>query len=249
MSIQQEKFKEIANAIRSKTGEMGLIKPADFADKVDEVYEAGKQSEYDNFWDVYQQNGERNDYKNAFGGLSWNATTFKPKYDINPTGSAYMMFANWGVQNLAQLIKNSGIKIDYSGVTQTTLMFYLGGISDVGTVDLTGASTLQQCFYGCYNLRNIHLILRETGNQSFSNPFYSNPELVTLTIEGVIGRNGFDVSGSTKLSPKSVSGIVKALKDYSGSSSTYTITLGTTNLAKLTNAEKVTATQKGWTLA
>jgi hypothetical protein len=43
--------------------------------------------------------------------------------------------------------------------------------------------------------------------------------------------------------------VINILKDYSGSGTTYTLTLGSTNLAKLTDAEKAIATEKGWTLA
>jgi hypothetical protein len=32
----------------------------------DEVYDAGKQAEYDAFWDVFQNNGNRTDYARAF---------------------------------------------------------------------------------------------------------------------------------------------------------------------------------------
>lgn len=45
--------------------------------------------------------------------------------------------------------------------------------------------------------------------------------------------------------------VLDALYDYAaeGSTNTYTLTLGTTNLAKLTDEEKAIATNKGWTLA
>ena len=48
----------------------------------DDVYEAGKKSQYDEFWDVYQTNGRRTDYKYAFAGIGWTAANFYPKYDI-----------------------------------------------------------------------------------------------------------------------------------------------------------------------
>jgi uncharacterized protein YndB with AHSA1/START domain len=43
--------------------------------------------------------------------------------------------------------------------------------------------------------------------------------------------------------------IIGCLSDYSGSGTTHTCTIGTANLAKLTDAEKAIATEKGWTLA
>ena len=52
----------------------------------------------------------------------------------------------------------------------------------------------------------------------------------------------------TFVSMEELNSIINALKDYSGSGKTYTCTLGATNLAKLTDAEKAIATEKGWTL-
>lgn len=60
------------------------IEPA--TDVYDEGYvegeEAGRQSEYDRFWDAYQQNGNRTSYFCAFAGACWTPETFKPKYPI-----------------------------------------------------------------------------------------------------------------------------------------------------------------------
>ena len=50
MSVQQEKFTEIADAIRAKTGETDLIKPSEFAGKVKDVYDAGAKNELLRFW-------------------------------------------------------------------------------------------------------------------------------------------------------------------------------------------------------
>lgn len=41
----------------------------------------GMQTEYDRFWDSFQSNGNRNNYRFAF--YSWNDATYKPKYPIN----------------------------------------------------------------------------------------------------------------------------------------------------------------------
>jgi hypothetical protein len=45
--------------------------------------------------------------------------------------------------------------------------------------------------------------------------------------------------------------IINTLNDYSTYTGTtvFKVTLGSTNLAKLTDAEKAIATEKGWTLA
>lgn len=56
----------------------------------------------------------------------------------------------------------------------------------------------------------------------------------------------FDLSSSTKFTE---SALVEVLNNLATVTSTKTLTLGATNLAKLTDAEKKIATDKGWTLA
>ena len=51
------------------------------------VYDAGKQAEYDRFWDEYQKNGTRTNYYYAFAGSGWNTKTYAPKYPIILDGS------------------------------------------------------------------------------------------------------------------------------------------------------------------
>lgn len=56
------------------------IEPA--TDVYNEGLEEGRKTEYDRFWDAYQQNGNRTSYFCAFAGSCWTPETFKPKYPI-----------------------------------------------------------------------------------------------------------------------------------------------------------------------
>ena len=85
---------------------------------------------------------------------------------------------------------------------------------------------------------------KETG---YSGTFGGCKALENLLVHGTIGQNGFNVSQSTKLTHDSLMSIINALE--AKTEGTWTVTLGATNLAKLTDAEKAIATQKGWTLA
>lgn len=88
------------------------------------------------------------------------------------------------------------------------------------------------------------IICDKTAN--VKNLFYRCTALKNVTFEGEIGY-GFDVSDSTAITHDSLMSIINALETKT--SGTHTMTFGSTNLAKLTDAEKALATQKGWTLA
>ena len=49
---------------------------------------AGKQSEYDRFWDAFQNKGERTVYWYGFSGYGWTNDTLCPKYPITFSESA-----------------------------------------------------------------------------------------------------------------------------------------------------------------
>jgi hypothetical protein len=70
-------------------------------------------------------------------------------------------------------------------------------------------------------------------------------------MDGAIGQNGFDVHWSTKLTHDSLMSIINHLSDKSSDTSgtTWTITLGTENIAKLTDDEIAIAEAKGWEVA
>ena len=57
------------------------------AENEQKIYDKGKQDEYDRFWDLYQDYGNRRSYRHAFAGYGWTVDTFKPKYKMTPIGS------------------------------------------------------------------------------------------------------------------------------------------------------------------
>lgn len=241
MSIQQQKFKEIADKIREKTGETELIKPSEFASKIEDVYVAGqnaggggsdaptyeqgvadgKQAEYDRFWDAYQESGNRSVYQYAFS--SWTDDVYDPKYPINISVST-----NTGNAFNASKITNTLVPITASCQTLITLFSNSTALVTVPHFDVTNVTKLiDRCFSSCNNLTN-------------------------LTMVGSINANGFDVSPCKKLTHDSLMSIIKALADKTTDTSgtEWVCKLGEDNLNKLTDAEKAIATdEKGWVLS
>lgn len=254
MSVN-EKMTAIANAIRSKTGGTEKLDLDKIATGVNDVYEAGKKDEYDRFWDAYQKNGTRRSYANAFNGNGFDFSNFYPKYDIVPT-SANQLFYAWQTAgegqtetSLKKRLEECGVRLDISQVTSGAQMFQYGYcLTELPTIDVSSWTSGNQVFEECRALVTIEkLIVTET--VTMTRWFHSCSALENILFEGTIGTNGLNLSYSKKLTHDSLMSVINALKDYSGTSTTRTVTLGDENLAKLTDAEKKIATNKGWTLA
>ena len=230
------------------------------AENTPKVYDAGyskgtaegySQAESD-FWDAFTNSGKRTFYEYGFYGTQFEY--IRTPYKIASKSRPLYMFRGCG--KLKAIEKNY---IDLSGCSVTSqkadtngwystfyLCYELEIVEDVGMA----AGGYYYTFNRCNNLHTIE-ILRVLETTRFEAVFTDCFALENLTIEGTIGQNGFNVSYSTKLSHDSLMSIITALKDYSADTSgtQWVVTIGTTNLNKLTDAEKAIATQKGWTLA
>lgn len=236
LTAQEEKLAELSAILDKKV------------DGYDSGFEDGKKAEHDAFWDVYQNNGKRTAYYYAF--RYWDDTILRPKYDIKPVGDNDSIFREIkGITDFEQWQKDCGIVVDFSKVTSINDGFYGSSFESFGVLNFSKVSTMNFCFMSS-KTKIIEKIKLPTDKKiTFNKAFDNASNLEEIRFEGLIDNNGLDFQWSTKLSHDSLMSIINALKDYSGSGTAYTVTLGTTNLAKLTDAEKLIATQKGWTLA
>lgn len=223
-----------------------------FEDGGRESFELGKKAQYDEFWDTYQRNGKRKNYSNAF--KYWRPQNFYPKYDIRPTESMSEIFSNFGAQEIIEQfdlearLQECGVVLDCSKTTNLNSLFWSSSITRVGTIDTRNVSSMSTVFSSCSYLKTIEkVILKNDGSQTFSSTFSYCALLENLTIEGLIGKNGFDMKNSPRLTHESLMSIINALQDKTGTSgTTWTITLGSTNIAKLTQEELDIIETKGW---
>lgn len=95
-------------------------------------------------------------------------------------------------------------------------------LTTVSQLDATKVSTANRTMYNCRALKNLGGFL----NLSVS----------------------LDLQSSTLLTVESLMNVINNLKDLTGGTA-QTLTLGTTNLAKLTDEQKAVATNKNWVLA
>jgi hypothetical protein len=215
----------------------------------DEVFDVGKQAEYDAFWDNYQGiKGNATYYSHRFAGTGWSDHTFKPKYNIRVVGLADRMFRMAGYLNLRQRLLDCGVVLDTSQGTSFQYAFANGSITALPKLDFSSATKLESTFSSSTKLTYIEeMVVHE--NLSYYSPFGGCTSLEHLIVTGTIGQNGFDVS-PCPLDYESLTSIKNALADKSGDTSgtSWVITVGSDNKAKYTEEDKDEILQKGWVL-
>lgn len=213
-------FVSVCETVREKTGNTETIKSGELPAKVDDVFTAGKKSEYDRIWDGIQEHGQRTVYHYGFSN-TWDSDTFKPKYDMKPTDARYMFYNNKANVDLRDLLNRQGIVLDLSDVSYNMFgyMFASSKFTALPTVDLRGcttSSTNNGIFGWTHNLHTIDaIILEDDGSTVIGTSWFSTADaLKNLVIVGLIG-NSIDFSYSP-LSPESMKSVITHLKNYAG---------------------------------
>lgn len=106
-------------------------------------------------------------------------------------------------------------------------------------------------FANCTNLKTVSLsntitVMGET--DPYYNSFYQCSGLEFITLEENFNANYINFSSSTLYSVETIVSWLEALADRTGQTA-YTLTIGTTNINKLTAEQKAIATNKNWNLA
>ena len=217
------------------------------AENEQKVFNAGVKSERDRFWDAFQQNGTRVKYGYAFN--LWNPDNFYPKYDIKPEGDvAYFARDMIGTPiDLVERLNECGVTMDFSNCTRVTYLFYQSKFSHIPELDLRNTGTSSGELLFGKDVITVDKIILTAEGQSMKNTFGYCSGLENVVIEGTI-TVGFDVHWSTNLTHDSLMSLLNALKDYSddASGTAHTVTVGETNLAKLSEEDLKIATDKGW---
>jgi hypothetical protein len=249
-------YKDIASKIREKTASEGLIYPEEMSAKVGEVYESGvaqgRSEEWNEFWDNFQDYGNRINYNYGLAGYGFTANNFYPKYDIKPEGYQANIFYAWNdIEkriNLKQRLEECGVILDTSKATNISSMFaysFLGTIPTIDCTSLSGDSTgVFSHTYG--RVTEIEkIITKET--VTYRN-WFINTNLNEIRFEGVIG-NDIDFQHSTSLSKASIESIITHLSD---TASGKTATFSQTAVNNAFTSEEWTAlanTKPNWTIS
>ena len=147
MSIQQEKFKEIADAIRTHTGETDLIKPSEFSSKIADVYNNGYVEGNTDGFETYWQDGFGVGYENGYEE-AYNDSLDDIEESYNRGYDEYRTTLWNGIQN-------NGNRVDYQNAfrnwhnadkywkpihniepTNANMMFYNAGFNNASLPEL-----------------------------------------------------------------------------------------------------------------
>ena len=227
--ISEHTLTNIADVMRMWTNKTDKITPDEMPQEVDAVFNAGadigyttgynhgkrdgsdegRQAEYDAFWDAAQDYGRRTGYPYGFCSYIWNDVTFRPKYDIRPEGNATSMFRYSQITDLVSILEEQGVVLDLSKATVIEYAFNNCTTRRLGVIDCTSASSARSLFNAAGNLEEIELF-RVTEKLEYNGTFNNAAKLENLTVDGVIGKNGFDIHWSTGLSKASIESIVNA---------------------------------------
>ena len=137
-------------------------------------------------------------------------------------------------------------EMDTSKVVNMYQMFcHCHSLTAIPPMNTSRVTDMVALFAYCYSLTTIPEL--DTSNiDSTYDMFYGCEALTDLG--GLVGlKCNLDLSPCTALAHDSIMNVINKAADVT--SSPVTLTLGSTNLAKLSDAEKAIATSKGWTLA
>lgn len=220
------------------------------AENEQKVYEAGaKSAEYD-FWNQFQTDCAGKGYKYAFSGYGWSEVNFKPIMDIVLKNGAECVFYNTHMFPLKDMLEKNGVKFDTSKMTNMDRVFNYAmmGTNERHIIPPVGNDNVisaVNCFGVATGVRIIEKFTCSPTCAGLNNAFFRCDSLESVTFGNTIATN-LVLNFSTKLTHECLLHILGQLEE---TSTTLTLTLGATNLAKLTDAEKAIATEKGWTLA
>lgn len=183
---------------------------------------------------------------------------------LDTTKNSSYLFKNYGGTSVDDLIQYN----DTENVTNMTSMFdsvynintipllntskviYMSNMfsycSKLTTIPLLNTSNVEQfgsVFYNCINLKVIPALNLSKCN-NLGNMFYKCNNLEEIHMVGM--KVNFDISASTKFTREA---LVEILNNLATVTTTKTLKMGATNLARLTDEDKLIATNKGWTLA
>ena len=174
---------------------------------------------------------------NMFGGCQ-SLQTIPQLNTSSVTNMSYMFEGCPSLQTISQL--------NTSSVTNMSYMFgYCQSLQTIPQLNTSSVTDMSSMFEGCQSLQTIPQ-LNTSSVTDTSYMFMSCSYLEFLTMTNI--KVSFSISASTKFSQETLEALIDNLADLTGQTA-QKFTMGSTNLAKVSQEKKDLATAKNWSLA
>lgn len=186
--------------------------------------------------------GSQEKIKVGESGLKFSRSTFTeiPQvFDFSDMTDMGYMFAY--CSNLTTIPK-----IDTSNANTMVYMFSsCGSLSEIPVMDTSNVTEIYGMFINCTSLSSVPEM--DVSNVTYMDYMFRSCSSLT-DLGGFVGlKCDLDLSESSHITHDSLMNVINKAADVTAAPAT--LTLGSTNLAKLSDEEKAVATSKGWTLA
>ena len=171
------------------------------------------------------------------------ATSFDGAIQYNDTSNVTDMSNMFGSCSKLTTIP----QLDTSKVTNMDSMFSsCSSLTSVPQLDTRNVTSMNRMFNYCSSLTSVPQL---DTSKVIEFSFIFNNCISLETIHMFNMKVNFDISSSTKFTREALVEIINNCYDVTTLNKTAKLTMGSTNLAKLTDEDKLIATNKGWTLA
>ena len=160
------------------------------AENVPKVYEAGQKSEYDRFWDAYQNNGNVVEGYGMFSGNQWTDETYQPKHPIK-VSLGTQLFRNARITDIV-------VPVDISGAVGIMYFFSCIKLVTIPKLIVNENTTFLTAFSYCYELEEV----RFEGTIGNSLDLHWSTKLSYDSVANIFGHLGGTASATLTL-PKS----------------------------------------------
>lgn len=227
----QDFLTDVANSIRTKTGTTAQINAQDFSNQILNIPTSGGGTTLKNLLDATQST--------YYMFINYTGTSVDDLIQPNDTENVTNM------DNMFNSCSNLTTVplLNTSKVTNMYAMFYFcQNLSTVPLFDTSNVTNMSQMFSNCTNLTTVPELDVSKVTQ-LNNIFFKCANLKSILMTNI--GESLSISASTKFERSDLLVILNNLKTVTRK----TLTMGATNLAKLTEEDKAIATNKGWTLA
>lgn len=203
-AVEDISLAAVANKVRQLIRSKDIIPFSEILTKLDEVYGAGATEGAYQFYNFFNNSYLRGNYFSyTFAGTHWSDEIFLPNKDLKPIYILHL-FTTSAIVDIVGCLQRVGRVFDSSKA------YYINYIAkdnqyskNMPFIDTSSCGNLKCLLYNCSKLEVMEGIkFKNDGSQLFDQnySFGKLPELNNIKrIEGVIGQDGVDFSGSPKL--------------------------------------------------